>query len=164
MIYGGVIDLVSGTGEELVTKYTVSAFSETWGALTNGYGYYISVPDTTHNVSAVNPIMMKANQLFTYGIYGRNAAPTWQYGGNDGGQTVHTFILPNEYDTLAKANEFLASLETPLEVTLSLATPTPISFTPIPTPSTALGTNNFWAEEGDSAVTYRADIDLALNA
>lgn len=39
------------------------------------------------------------------------------------------------------------------------------TFTPItPTPETALGVNNFWADEGDSDVTYRADIDLALQA
>lgn len=37
------------------------------------------------------------------------------------------------------------------------------TFTPIsPTPETALGVNNFWADEGDSQVTYRRDIDLAL--
>jgi len=37
------------------------------------------------------------------------------------------------------------------------------TFTPItPTPETALGVNNFWADTGDSSVTYRRDIDLAL--
>ena len=39
------------------------------------------------------------------------------------------------------------------------------TFTPItPTPETALGVNNFWADEGDSEVTYRADIDLVIQA
>lgn len=39
------------------------------------------------------------------------------------------------------------------------------TFTPItPAPETALGINNFWADEGDSDVTYRADISLALQA
>lgn len=39
------------------------------------------------------------------------------------------------------------------------------TFTPItPTPETALGVNNFWADEGDTEVTYRADISLALQA
>ena len=37
------------------------------------------------------------------------------------------------------------------------------TFTPI-TADTALGSNNFWADEGDSDVTYRADISLALQA
>ena len=37
------------------------------------------------------------------------------------------------------------------------------TFTPItPIPQTALGVNNFWADSGDSSVTYRRDIDLAL--
>ena len=148
---------------EIVKKITVSAFTGTWGAVANGYGYYISDAGTTHNISVVNPIMMVANQLFTYGICGRSTAPTWQYGGNDGAQAVHSFILPSEYDTLTKANNFLASLETPLEITLTLATPQDFTFTPItPTPETALGINNFWADEGDTEVTYRADIDLLL--
>ena len=39
------------------------------------------------------------------------------------------------------------------------------TFTPItPTPETALGVSNWWADEGDSDVTYRADISLALQA
>ena len=37
------------------------------------------------------------------------------------------------------------------------------TFTPI-TADTELGVNNFWADEGDSDVTYRADISLALQA
>ena len=39
------------------------------------------------------------------------------------------------------------------------------TFTPMnPTPQTPLGTSNFWADTGDSEVTYRADIDLIINA
>ena len=39
------------------------------------------------------------------------------------------------------------------------------TFTPITqTPETALGVSNWWADEGDSDVTYRADISLALQA
>ena len=38
------------------------------------------------------------------------------------------------------------------------------TFTPItPTPETPLGASNFWADAGDSAVTYRADISMLLN-
>ena len=38
-----------------------------------------------------------------------------------------------------------------------LATSTDFTFTPItPTPQTKLGVNNFWADEGDSQVTYRS--------
>lgn len=39
------------------------------------------------------------------------------------------------------------------------------TFTPItPTPETVLGVNNCWSDEGDTTVTYRRDIDLALQA
>lgn len=35
------------------------------------------------------------------------------------------------------------------------------TFTPItPTPETALGSNNFWSDQGESAVTYRKDLDI----
>ena len=160
-IYGGTADIVNGEVQELVKKITVLSFSGTWGAVTNGYAYYISVADTTHSTSVVNPIMMQANQLFTYGSVGRNSAPTWQYGGNDGGTTVHTFILPSEYDTLTKANNFLSSLQIPLEVTLTLATPTDFTFDGQEA-NTRLGYNAFWSDSGDTEVTYRRDIDLAL--
>ena len=155
-IHGGQADIVNGEGQELVKKIAVLSFSGTWGAVTNGYAYYISVADTTHSTSVVNPIMMQANQLFTYGSVGRNSAPTWQYGGNDGGTTVHTFILPSEYDTLTKANNFLASLQTPLEVTLTLATPTDFAFDPV-TVETAKGNNTFWSDQGNTELTYYKD-------
>lgn len=39
------------------------------------------------------------------------------------------------------------------------------TFTPLsPTPETPLGVSNWWADNGDSTVTYRADISLALQA
>lgn len=154
-VHGAEVELVSGTGKELVKKITVSSFTGTWGAVTNGYAYYISYADTTHSTSVVNPIMMQANQLFTYGSVGRNSAPTWQYGGNDGGTTVHTFILPSEYDTLTKANNFLSSLETPLEVTLTLATPTDFTFDGQEI-DTMLGYNAFWSDDGETSVAYRS--------
>ena len=162
-IHGGTADVVNGEGQELVKKITVSSFSGTWGAVTNGYAYYISDADTTHSTSVVNPIMMQANQLFTYGSVGRNSAPTWQYGGNDGGTTVNTFILPSEYDTLTKANNFLASLQTPLEVTLTLAAPIDFTFDGQEV-DTRLGYNAFMSDQGDSEITYRRDISLALQA
>ena len=37
----------------------------------------------------------------------------------------------------------------------------PFTFTPISV-DTKLGVNNFWADAGDSSITYRADIDLLL--
>ena len=154
-IYGGEVDIVNGDGQELVKKKTISSFSGTYGAVNNGYAYYISDADTTHDISVVNPIMMVANQLFTYGSASRGSAPTWQYGGNDGSNQTHTFILPSEYDTLAKANNFLANLETPLEVTLTLATPTDFTFEGQEIP-TRLGYNAFWSDSGDTEVTYRA--------
>lgn len=39
------------------------------------------------------------------------------------------------------------------------------TFTPIsPTPATPLGASNFWADEGDCEVTYRADINMLISS
>ena len=153
-VYGGTREL-DGTLTETVQKYTISSFSGTWGAVTNGYGYYISIAGTTHALASINPSAMLANQTFTYGESGRNTAPVWQYGGNDGASTVHTFILPNEYDTLEKANEWLSNLGTQLEVTLTLATPNTYALDPLAM-SSYLGVNNIYCDTGDTSVDYRS--------
>lgn len=156
-VYGGSVDFVSGEVKQVIKKKTVSSFIGTYGAVNNGYAYYIIDADTTHTVSAVNPAMMIANQLFTYGSSSRGNAPTWQYGGNDGNNQTHTFILPSEYDTLAKANNFLANLETPLEVTLTLATPIE-SEIPGRVISPIEGVNNYWNDAGgDTEIQYFED-------
>ena len=43
--------------------------------------------------------------------------------------------------------------------------PEAFTFPPItPTPETPLGASNFWADAGDSAVTYRADINMLISS
>ena len=161
-IYGGTRDLTTDKASVTIAKYQITSFSGTWGAVTNGYGYYVSVADTTHNTAVVISSGMLANHSFTYGSLGRSQAPTWQYGGNDGGVSVQTFILPSEYDTLTKANQWLTN--NPLEVTLTLATPTEITGLTPHEIDTLYGDNNIYADTGTTTVEYRADIDLALNA
>ena len=153
-IYGGTRDLTTDKASVTIAKYQITSFSGTWGAVTNGYGYYVSVADTTHNTAVVIPSGMLANHSFTYGSLGRSQAPTWQYGGNDGGTSVQTFILPSEYDTLTKANQWLTN--NPLEVTLTLATPTEITGLTPHEIDTLYGDNNIYADTGTMEVEYRS--------
>lgn len=49
-------------------------------------------------------------------------------------------------------------------ITFPSVTPTASTLTPITPINTLLGVNNIWCDTGDSEVTYRADIALALNS
>lgn len=86
-------------------------------------------------------------------------------------QNYYNFDIKVPTGIFADANAFkawLANIDgngTHAVVVIDRLNAETFTFTPItPTPETALGVNNFWADEGDSDVTYRADISLALQA
>lgn len=83
-------------------------------------------------------------------------------------QNYYNFDIKVPTGIFADANAFKAWLanidgnNTHAVVVIDRLNAETFTFTPItPTPETALGVNNFWADEGDSSVVYRADIDLA---
>ena len=156
VIFGGEVDVIQGKVDEYYPLYEIKSFNGMFGAVNNGYCFYIQVDDTEHTLTEVDANCMIANQLFTYGTVSRSSAPVWQYGGNDGTTKTHAFILPSEYDTLEKANNFLKSLETPLRVTLKRTTPNTFTFLPI-SMETDEGDNTLFATEGASALIYRKE-------
>lgn len=153
-IYGGSVDVVNGTGTENYVRIDLGSL--TWsnnasyanvfnGALPTGY-----VGDTTTdficedyaNANSTSVITTDMSIAFNYGrtvLYCHdNRFSDW----SDFKQAVQGKYIV--YKCTAKAEDF--------------------TFTPItPTPETALGVNNFWADANStSEVTYRRDIDLAL--
>ena len=98
--------------------------------------------DTTSNMTMKQPQLEAGSTASTYAAYTAPTVTTVSlgrtiYGGNAD--------VVNGTGTDENGNDF--------------------TFTPIsPTPQTPLGTSNFWADTGDSEVTYRADIDLIINA
>ena len=145
-IYGGAVDAVTGEGTETVKRVKISDLS--WIKQTaGGRDFFITS-------SAVDGI--------------KSGAP----------KTIICDVLPydGEITVAAMTNKSLASWTTTLRIydtditdttelmaaygngyiVYELATAEDFTFDPIsPAPETALGTNNFWADAGDSSVTYR---------
>ena len=155
-IYGGTADVVAGSGTE---EYSVpiALSSLTW-TKENNHFYSNALTTLKGPVNNTVPANIVVSSPYT------NMA----YSSMIGEGTDKSISLNNSKRIYIYDSEVTDTTE--LETALSgkylvgeLATPETFTFTPItPTPETALGTNNFWADEGDSEVTYRADINLAL--
>ena len=151
-VYGGTLDVTTGLLTVLYAKYNITSFVGTFGATTNGYAYYAVVNGTTHVTTDIAPECMKSN-IFTYTKNGRSTAPLWSYGGDNGGATTQTFILPSTIPTLTDANTWLASH--PVECIFRLATPQTYQLTPAQV-ELLKGINNIWADNSTLNVTYLA--------
>lgn len=142
-IYGGQADVVNGTGKSTHGKITVYA-SDNWqtGYYGAGYRYYIS---------GLSDMKKGQDCLDDMGITGVRF-------NIDNSQRINAYCgTATGYDTVEKFKEALGN---GVNLCYELATPEDFTFTPIiPTPKTALGTNNFWANEGDSAITYRRGVE-----
>lgn len=142
-IYGGQADVVNGTGKSTHGKITVYA-SDNWqtGYYGAGYRYYIS---------GLSDMKKGQDCLDDMGITGVRF-------NIDNSQRINAYCgTATGYDTVEKFKEALGN---GVNLCYELATPEDFTFTPIiPTPKTALGTNNFWANEGDSVITYRREVE-----
>lgn len=158
-IYGGTADVVTGEG---VDGYGYIVFDgsddETWYDYANYEGYSINI--STMKVG--NRQDGVCNQLTRSTSSSQGQSNVFWLGVN-----TSRFYVIGVYQSMGSTLEaFKAYLaENPLILVYPLATPEDFTFPPItPTPHTALGTNNLWNDRGDSEVTYRRDIDLALNS
>lgn len=156
-IYGGSADVVQGTGTENYGKVVFDGTEGTGGtptwtmiSVTQGTMFRITVSGKA-TTSATNTLCS----------YYTPTAQAQRADGTVSGAGTNVDIIDNRFSSVDAFKAWLA--ENPVTLVYELATSTDFTFTPItPTPETALGVNNFWTDEGDSEVTYRADIDLAL--
>ena len=172
-IYGGEADVVNGTGKSTHKFYTAT---DVTGLYWNNRKeqQVETYHRATFRIATTSGYITQANSLCNDLTYSANI--TGGTGSIKGYQIVPTAGIYFCID-LADIGMASATSDTPnqdfidaiheygdnLKFAIQLATPTDFTFTPIsPTPETALGMNNFWADEGDSEVTYRADIDLLL--
>ena len=139
---------------------SVGAYSETWAFL-GGVGNAVS------NASKTFTAPTSARYCVCVFRSAANASATFTNVQIEVGST------PTQYTAYNAPTQYTASLgRTIYGGTADIVTGegedengNAFTFTPItPTPETALGVNNFWADEGDSDATYRADISLALQA
>ena len=157
-VYGGTIDVATGLLTVEYVRRTITSFTGVFGAVTNGYCAYAVVNSTTRVPSDVDPTFMKSN-VFTYTSATRYDAALYTYGGNAGGSTTYSFILPSSVTSLADANAWLA--DNPTEFTCKLATPQTYQLTGQQL-LTLLGTNNVWTDIGNVSVTYPADTKMFI--
>jgi hypothetical protein len=147
-IYGGTADVVKGEGTETYTKVKLSDLTWTQGTA-GGREYYnavISTAETTNTHDIVTDLPYSG--MVTVANMADKSIAKWQ-------QSVRI------YDTdISSVSQLLETYGNEY-IAYPNRYATDFTFTPItPTPETALGVNNFWADEGDSEVTYRSDIDL----
>lgn len=85
------------------------------------------------------------------------------YIGSNGTALQPRFIFPDSANitTVAEANAWFAS--NPTTLVYPLATPTTYQLTPTEV-KTLLGTNNIWADTGDTDVEYKADTTLYIDS
>lgn len=142
-IYGGSVDVVAGTGTETYGLQTFDG-TETWTLYETSF-WYTSKPQA--NVKSVHPCVTSNGVKITYTTTGQ----------------IRCYISENAgvVDTSTNMNTLLSN---GVSFNYQLNDNVDFTFTPItPTPETALGVNNFWADANStSEVTYRRDIDLAL--
>lgn len=163
-IYGGTADVVKGTGTENYAKIVFDADNKSGWQLSNGIFYYdVTANSYTKNIDATNYLcdtltsVKQASNISDMNTRADNSIAL--YGNTPNYWRV--FIKKTDLTTLEAFQTWISS--NPVTFVYQVGTPSTFTFDAItPTPETALGTNNFWADTGDSEVTYRADIDLLL--
>lgn len=154
-IYGGTADIVNGTGKETHGKKVFDGTEGTGGtpswtmiSVTQGTMFRITVSDKA-TTSATNTLC----SFYT------PVAQAQRADGTVSGAGTNVDIIDNRFSSVDAFKAWLA--ENPVILVYKLATPTDFTFTGQEI-NTRLGYNAFWSDEGDTEVTYRADINLAL--
>ena len=157
-VYGGTLDVTTGLLTVSYVKSTVTTLTGVYGAVTNGYCVYVDM--TGGYRFNCEPAKMVSNR-FLYSAKGRNTAPLYAYGGNDGGDGRVIFMLPNTVTSKAEAETWFANNAT--DFTYQLATPVTYQLTPTQVTS-LLGENNVWADTGNTTATFGADIKSYIDS
>lgn len=153
-IYGGQADIVNGEGESGYKIITVG--NSGWNYYSAGGYIYKDFNDkVTPTIGDTDHVLVTDNPYMPYG--GVNYASQFQ--------DLHVYQAQNKAiyikDTsCTSVNDFYTKYSD-MQIGYELATPTDFTFTGQEIP-TKLGYNAFWSDEGDTEVTYRADIDLLL--
>lgn len=161
-IHGGYADLVNGDGVDSGVKYTldgtqtVTMFSTTDA---NVKRFSVSIPNdsittTTDRTDIISDVLPTATNAITSaggkGIHYRT---------NGSHNVIVCFGSDVSLSSEAEYNAYVS--EHNIEIVYTLATPTGYTFDGQEI-NTRLGYNAFWSDQGDTEVTYRADINLAL--
>ena len=137
-VYGGTLDVVSG---RLVVTDSTLVFDDTaWGFSTNFF--YRNV--------------LNAGEVVN-GYYTTENGVKMYLNGNNGQARI--YLADNPFLT---SSSDVGSFLNGYKLVYPLATPITIQLTPTEV-KTLLGTNNVWADSGDTEVTYKADIQKYID-
>ena len=156
-IYGGKVDIVNGTGKDKTIRYELDE-TDTWGAYggtTHSFWHNVATGED-RPIDQTKLTQCICNEL-TYSTTAPASAPDFSFMVQGGQRIVVT--ADSTIDTVDKFKTWLSSHN--LVFVCPASTPTDFTFTGQEVP-TRLGYNAFWSDEGDTEVTYRADINLAL--
>ena len=152
-IYGGSADIVNGEGKETHGKKVFDGTEGTGGtpawtmiSVSQGTMFRIAVSDKV-TTSATNTLCS----------YYTPVAQAQRADGTVSGAGTNVDIIDNRFSSVDDFKAWLA--ENPVTLVYELATPTDFTFDGQEI-NTRLGYNAFWSDEGDTEVTYRADLDL----
>ena len=166
--YGGTLDVTSG-------KLTVDRVLFT----PNGTGIYESFNSVRKSgVATVNSYYFSSNSIYLDTNGAKDISNVFKYIGASGvgassdnsfffygSQLRFTIPMDSAMQTADDVNAWIASLysaNTPLQFVLELVTPIVYDLDPV-TVETLLGTNNIFADCGDTTVDYYADTTLFVN-
>lgn len=163
-IYGGTADIVTGEGEDCYAKGSMT--STYLSGLSSSYiGYEASLAYFGgHAAVWVRNWNWQTAAARTAGGIGSacNHFPI-SFNNSDIFASQYRVYFDVDGKSISSVSDFIDYVEAleanndSLDIVYELATGADFTFTPItPTPDTALGVNNFWADEGDSDVTYRS--------
>lgn len=152
-IYGGEVDIVNGQGQETYNRIDLGSLDWTYDNVNSRFQTVIG----TVKQGSVRTTEFVCND-FTVIDDGRPIAQVPDksvYNGSGSYVYIHDsdYTNPSTFKT-AVSGMYLA---------FPLATPTDFTFDGQEI-NTRLGYNAFWSDQGDTEVTYRADISLALQA
>lgn len=158
-MFSGQVNALTGEVETGYALYKVTSFTGLWNVSNpNGTAVYATIPTAKHVIEADDN--MRSN-IMTFSTNPRATLPLYSYNAYDGTSTTYTFCLPSSVTSLAEANQWLENQTDGLYIIIKLATPISIDMDSVDW-QTQLGVNNFYNDCGDTSVTYRQDIDLAL--
>ena len=155
-VYGGTLDVVSGV---LTVDYEHLLFdgSEGWNLQSiNSHGI-ANFKLTASTPGYTTPVDLICNRL---SLQTSIIAETTTEGIMPaGGVDIYVRLNSSKASTVAEFKQWLASNN--VEVVYKIRTPLTIQLTPHEV-TALLGSNNIWADSGDSEVTYRADPTLYI--
>lgn len=148
LVYGGSIDVVNGQGKS--THANVKVSDLTWTKQTaSGRDFFISQVSNmkTGTPKDIDSVLPYGGEITVAAMADKSLA-SW---------TNSLRIYDTDITTVSELLEAYGNDG----ISYPLATPETFTFDPVPIDS-KLGNNTIWSEQGDTEVTYRADINLAL--